>query len=159
MPPDATALRPTATALEAITVEGAAPVPRYLRRFEERRATGFGHFVTREEFEQWNPTETTDVLRRTPGLTVVPNGNYGRGRPPDTRRFVIRSGRAATRGECPLLLFLDGMRIGNTVSNDIDMFISIEQIVAIEVYRGPAEIPAEFNTTGSACGVIVFWTR
>ena len=163
VPPEATALSQAPTELEAITVEGDAPVPRYLRRFAERRAAGFGHFVTREEFEKWNPTETTDVLRRTPGLMVVANGNYGGSLPlppggVDTRRFVIRSGRAATRGECPLLLFLDGALIGNSFE-DIDNFISIEQIVAIEVYRGPSEMPAEFNTTGSACGAIVFWTR
>ncbi|MCH8935640.1 MAG: carboxypeptidase regulatory-like domain-containing protein [Gemmatimonadetes bacterium] len=166
VPPGVTALSQAPTELEAITVEADAPVPFYLRPFEARRATGRGHFVTREEFEKWNPTETTDVLRRTPGLRVSPNLNYGWPLPPpglglDTRRFVIRSGRSAGRiqGSCPLLFFLDGMRIGNSVSEDIDMLISIEQIIAIEVYRGPSETPAEFSTFGSECGVIVFWTR
>ena len=166
VPPGVTALSQTPTELEAITVEADAPVPFYLRRFEARRATGFGHFVTRDEFEKWNPTQTTDVLRRTPGLAVVPNLNYGWPLPPpgmglDTRRFVIRTGRSAGRiqGSCPLLFFLDGIRIGNSVSEDIDKLISIEQIIAIEVYRGPSETPAEFSTFGSECGVIVFWTR
>jgi hypothetical protein len=29
----------------------------------------------------------------------------------------------------------------------------------MEVYRSAAEIPPEYNATGSACGVILLWTR
>jgi hypothetical protein len=39
------------------------------------------------------------------------------------------------------------------------LFLSILQITAMELYTSAAQIPVELNTTGSACGVLVVWTR
>lgn len=120
-----------------------------------------GFFVTRAEFGDWNPTETTDVLRRTPGLSVLPNPNYGGG---DLRRYVFRNTRVATRIECPVVFYLDGAPIGDSSNgvfglSNLDQLVPIDEVVAIEVYKGPSETPAQFNASGSACGAIVFWTR
>jgi hypothetical protein len=162
VPRDVTALIAAPTALDPVTVEADAPVPAYLRGFESRRAEGMGFFVTRAEFGEWNPTETTDVLRRTPGLSVLPNPDYG---PGDARRYVFRNARVATNGGCPLLYYLDGAYIGDSSNRrltrlgDLDQFVPVDYLEAIEVYKGPSEVPAEYNRTGSACGVIVFWTR
>ncbi|MGQ0642901.1 MAG: hypothetical protein ACT4P6_19315 [Gemmatimonadaceae bacterium] len=32
-------------------------------------------------------------------------------------------------------------------------------ISAVEFYSGPGQIPAQFNKTGSACGVLLLWTK
>ena len=37
--------------------------------------------------------------------------------------------------------------------------ISPTMIEAIEIYRGPAEVPAKFRQRETACGLIVIWTR
>ena len=37
--------------------------------------------------------------------------------------------------------------------------IGLSHIAAIEVYTGPATMPAEFNRTSRECGVIAIWTR
>ena len=34
-----------------------------------------------------------------------------------------------------------------------------EQIEAVELYSSAATIPMQYNGTGSACGVILIWTR
>jgi Carboxypeptidase regulatory-like domain len=35
----------------------------------------------------------------------------------------------------------------------------VEEIEGVEVYVGPIETPAEYNLTGSDCGVLLIWTR
>jgi hypothetical protein len=37
--------------------------------------------------------------------------------------------------------------------------MNILNFQALEVYRSPAEMPVEYNATGSGCGVILLWTR
>jgi hypothetical protein len=41
----------------------------------------------------------------------------------------------------------------------IDDLVSTADILAIEVFRSPAEIPSEFNGPNAGCGVVVLWTR
>jgi hypothetical protein len=55
--------------------------------------------------------------------------------------------------------FLNGSYLGNDNTVQIDMILDVNQVEAVEAYSGGADIPPEFNVTGSACGVIVIWTR
>ncbi len=67
------------------------------------------------------------------------------------------------------MVWIDGLRIepteilpagGLTSLNSWTRAIHPIDIEAIEVYRTPAEIPAQYNTGGNAaCGVILIWTR
>ena len=41
----------------------------------------------------------------------------------------------------------------------IDDIASIVSLEAIEIYRGPSETPIAYQNTGSACGVVLLWTR
>lgn len=170
----------TVTELDPITVS-AEPYARKLAGFEDRRQMGIGSFITREEFEKWNPSVATDVLRHMHGVTVVPNGAMGAGG--DLRRYVIRSsrdvGQRITRvlpmntvrsagsfneggntvvTECAMLVFLDGMYLGDTRDTDVDNIISTPSLTAVEVYTA-SQVPARFRLQGSTCGVVVFWTR
>lgn len=153
--------------LEVVDSADTRPRGLVLSGFYERREAGFGRFVTREEFENWNPSRTTDVLRRVQGVTVIPNPGYGRRpsqyAPPDTRRWIVRTVRSTPgfrpSGECPPLYFLNGVYVGNGLTTRIDDVISVGDIEGIEAYIGPSQTPARFNTTGSDCGVLVFWTR
>jgi hypothetical protein len=51
------------------------------------------------------------------------------------------------------------MRLGVSAAIDWLDTYSPDQVAGIEVYNSPAEIPSMFNMTGSACGVIVVWTK
>ncbi|GBD31347.1 hypothetical protein HRbin33_00299 [bacterium HR33] len=129
--------------------------------FNQRRALGFGDHITREEFEQYFPGRVVDVLRRMPTVRVRPNPNFGGLLPfggRDLREWVVESARAARPG-CPMVVFLDGARVGDMETLDIEMLIATNQLEAVEAYGGAAQIPPIFNVTGAECGVLALWTR
>lgn len=165
--------------LEPAEVVGQPPTRRRpLPEFERRREHGFGKFVTRVEFEKSNPRQLTDVLLRMPGLRLernpcfmmdarAPGPCYNRNfLGSDPRRYVFRPrggpisfGNARGGGEaCGLLIYVDGRYVGDGFQTDLDL-VAVEQVEAIEVYSAASQIPTELNRTGSACGVIVIWTR
>jgi hypothetical protein len=41
----------------------------------------------------------------------------------------------------------------------VDDVVFAGDVLAIEIFRTPAEIPSEFNGPNAGCGVIVLWTR
>jgi len=168
------------TVLDPISVEAEAVAPRS-SGFEERRATGIGSFATRQQIDDWNSVLPTDVLRHMRGIRVVPNAYYGVGG--DTRRYIIASSRdpgprvtqlirtdierqpgaaSASPGlvqvaECPVLLFIDGVYIGDSRMTDIDNIMSATNLAAVEVYSS-SQVPARFSLPGATCGAVVMWT-
>ena len=156
-------LEPAPLRLDDIEVEGeAVTLARpHLRRFEQRRSMGIGHFLARDDIEEINPSQVTDLLMHTPGLRVYPNPGYGVSG--DRRRYIIQSSRRVARlmGVCEVSFFLDGMFVGTSGGDDlpIEQLISIPALEAVEVYSGPSQTPAEYNRGGGTCGVVAFWTR
>ncbi|HEX2188334.1 MAG TPA: carboxypeptidase regulatory-like domain-containing protein, partial [Longimicrobiaceae bacterium] len=145
--------------------------------FYERREAGFGYFLTEEQFSRAAPLSS--ALRRVPGLRVnryyPPAGPGAMGsRPPQEMR--VGSGRSApislrtTQQEgdqsavssmCFLPIIVDGVLAvagGMEAGHDIDR-ISMTDVVAIEVYRTAAEIPAQFAGYDRGCGVVLIWTQ
>jgi len=62
---------------------------------------------------------------------------------------------------CYLTIYLDGVRIwtwGQREPPNIES-ISVIELEGVEVYRGPSELPTAFQTTGSAGGAVLLWTR
>jgi hypothetical protein len=139
-------LSPQAVRLADVVVEGERTTLVYgrMRDFYRRKRTGFGEFFTPADIERIRPIFVSSLLRRVPGVSVYPT--------PDGGRAIRMFGR---RGGCQPLLFWNGIR---NIWLDIDMFWP-EDLAGVEVYRGPSQIPIEFNVTGSACGVVVIWTR
>jgi hypothetical protein len=148
--------------LDPIVVTGAA-VERSLAGFYRRRSEGFGGFLTSAEWEVWNPTEVTDIVRRLPGFVVRPNNTYDQmiNGQLDTRRYRIdvtrRSSRSATQ-VCAPLIFLDGALVGNVRDFDVDQLM-VQSLEAAESYPSAANMPPTFNVTGAECGVVVLWTK
>lgn len=148
--PDATTrvvflLSQTVVRVADLNVEIAAPSrSAKLKGFEERRAKGFGAFITPDQVLARNATLTSDHLRGIPGVTV---GREEFGRAP------VMIGRNAQG--CSPAVFLDGIYHASMWVDDIPK----EDVGAIEVYRGPSELPAEFHRAGGRhCGAVVIWT-
>jgi hypothetical protein len=119
--------------------------PRYispgLRAFEERRKGGFGQFIAEAELRKADNREMSDVLRKLTGFKISCSTRT-------PRRCV------ATAGCAPTLIFIDGVR---STDNNL-LMLRVSEFAAVEAYHG-ATIPVEYNMTGSACGVLLFWSR
>ncbi|MBL8987755.1 MAG: hypothetical protein JNJ80_15900, partial [Gemmatimonadetes bacterium] len=65
---------------------------------------------------------------------------------------MIKMTRAAPG--CGPTYFVDGQ-----VARSFAESTPISDVQGIEVYRGSAEVPAEFTGSDAMCGVIAIWTR
>ena len=139
-------LSPTVLRVAELTVEIEGTRARMkLASFEERRVKGFGVFFDPMQIRNRNPRLSSDMLR---GLTGVTVGRIEYGQAP------ISMGRGI-RGDCPPAVYLDGVYQSGLGVDDIP----IDDLGAMEIYRGPSETPAEFERTSSrTCGAVVIWT-
>ena len=141
-----------------LTVEGEPALLPAMRGFEERRTHGNGRFFNRREITQMQPRVVTDVLRRVPGVVIqsVP-GPFG---PTDMVRMARTIGVTGAR-PCPVLFYVNGTPFPVTGDMSINQYVVPEDILAVEVYSGTSQIPAQFqsNLLNARCGVIVIWTR
>jgi hypothetical protein len=137
--------------LAPLEVVSDAAVTTGMKGFEERRSRGFGVFFTREDIVRMQPRQFTDVLRRVPGVQIRPvSGGLG------------NNVSVQTRGSnCPMLFYIDGSAFPLPSDTPINHFVSPEEVVAIEVYSGSSEVPAQYNSSRftAKCGVILVWTR
>ena len=88
----------------------------------------------------------SDIFGATTGVQVQRNGG---------RAQLISSRR---RG-CLMTVFLDGTEMAYIAQN-IDA-LPFDDVAAIEIYRGPAEMPLEYAymKTNDTCGAVLVWTR
>jgi hypothetical protein len=123
--------------------------------FYHRMSLGGGSFMTDERIWDIRPTRTIDLFRHMRGYSVT----YDRRGNPN---LVTTHGPSSLGPQCRSpLLYLDGRLFagrGTDVTSALEA-ISPETIKAVEAYAGPATIPAEYNPTGSACGVVLVWTK
>ncbi len=125
---------------------------RYRSEFEQRVKEGFGHFLTPALLRKNEHRTLASLIQAAaPGAHVIHRG-----------------GRAYARGRkgCPMAVWIDGIiqylpSIGGSAGfapPDLNEW-PVEEIEGVEVYVGPTETPAEYNLTGSDCGVLLIWTR
>ncbi|MBI4537876.1 MAG: TonB-dependent receptor plug domain-containing protein [Gemmatimonadetes bacterium] len=135
-------------AIEPIELEAITVVVRSQRLtnvgFYERRQTGLGAYISREDIEEREPLALSDMLRAIPGVRLRYDG-FGRA------YELLRRG-------CPIQYFVDGAMVASGTGFYLDLMMPGD-IEGIEIYRGAATIPPEFNRGTPTCGVIVVWTR
>ena len=134
--------------------------------FWNRRMLGVGAFITRAEIEHRGAYRSSDLLRTINGVRVL--GDNPSGRP------IIQMGRMAVMAgtmrstdprksntdfaaKCQVNYYVDGSWVNPETFHMDDL--SPSSIEAVEIYRGPAEIPPAFRQRETACGLIVIWTR
>lgn len=156
--------------LEAVPVATVATALRTsVREFEERRERGVGHFITRADLEKRKNYRTADVLSGVPGLRVIrsPAGQQawatsGRG------RMSIENERAPDRNSnslgapnaCYTDVYMDGVLVyGGSGSDLFDLNSVLPAILEGVEFFTASQVPPEYNRNGSACGVLLFWTR
>lgn len=140
----------------------------YYERSEYLGPLGRGRFLGPEEVRNLQGMPVTMAVATIPGMQAVASENSG-------ARFHLLGRRG-----CDALFFLNGMQVrlrppptrADTADVDfvpgpaglewfLDDFVTMNDVEAIEVYRGPSELPGEFHGhSGNAnCGAVVVWTK
>lgn len=165
-------LRPSSQTLERVDVtakKGSGNHPR-IAEFDERRKSGFGSYITQDEFDKADGRKLADVLTgKIPGLS---SAMYSNRRALIANRGVIsvnqrRSGdetdkALGAKARCYVQVIVDGiLRYGGRMGEallDIDS-IDPTHIAAAEYYT-VSQLPVQFNmSSGAACGTLVIWLR
>jgi hypothetical protein len=133
--------------LPTVAVSATAPeVTSYrLLDFERRRRTGRGQYLSDEEIRASSAANVSDATRGMRGVTLHCGGSAIRG-------CRIQMARAPMN--CEPEYIVDGR-----ADNMFGPTTPIRDIVALEVYTGPSDVPGEFAGANAGCGVIVLWTR
>jgi hypothetical protein len=126
-----------------VTVRQAAAMGK-LARFEEHKRHGMGYYITPSMVADRHARHSSDLLRMVPGLEVGPF-NLG--------HADVRVVRATLNCNPPI--YVDGLLSPNLRIDDVDP----ADVMAVEVYRGPSETPAEYERGRNNCGAIVVWTQ
>ncbi len=136
--------------LSGIEVEAAAAQKTFLtnhgfyRRKESERGTFLDPAIV--ERKATKAKLATDILIGIPGVSIYKNAPQLRG-----CRTLQENGDIPGAGR----IFIDGVEGG------ADMMWSLQpnDILAIEVYIGPSQIPLQYGGTNSTCGVLLIWTK
>jgi hypothetical protein len=169
--------------LPEITVIGRQDVPSRLAGFYQRRRTGLGKYIDREAIARRLTNSIADLLQGIAGVRVgrMPGDPFGiyvafarcgdlLSHAPPTPAPPMCVGKlkdcphgnptgptpGAGPARSPVGVYVDGFRALGDPGEILGM-INPADVEAIEVYRGPSELPAEFMSDD--CAAIVIWTR
>jgi len=165
--------------LPGITVTAEPYVSSRLAGFYQRQRIGFGKYIDAETIERRFTNSMADLLQGIAGVRVSPV-------PGDPLNYLVNFSRctvmglpaasAPARAEAPsdpwgtsispsstgrsgmstVGVYVDGFRVPGDPGQILAM-INPADVEAIEVYRGPSELPAEFMSDD--CAAIVIWTK
>jgi hypothetical protein len=133
--------------------------------FYDRQRMGLGTFLTSRELERHPGSRFTNAMRMVRGVRVVryqPTqgmkrfGGNRSGMDIDEQYRIASSRSTAANGvpDCFMSVYVDG------VAQDLNLdSFPVSSIEAVEVYRGPAEAPAQYRTIASSCGVVLVWLK
>jgi hypothetical protein len=134
----------TAQSLPGIAVSASAtPVNYRLADFERRRQTGRGQYLTEDEITKSGAYNVADAVKGMRGVTYECGGGAG---------CYVRMSSAPMR--C-----LPEFIVDDQVMNDFGPVTPIRDIIGLELYTGPSEVPGEYAGRNAGCGVVVIWTR
>ena len=128
-----------------------------IKGFYERKRwselLGLGTFFTVADIERRNPRIISDMIMQEASIRRVCDRDLS------SRSCRLYTTRLATGGlpRCPMLIYLDGVRINE--EGQADLWVSPVEISGVEVFKGAASLPAEFTGPGSRCGVVAIWTK
>lgn len=139
-----------------------------LEDFERRLNSGWGQFILEDEIQRRAPPKLTRIISDY-GITVTGDGKAIRMRRTGCGPLVYIDDVKMTH--LPRGRGFGGADIGaqypfpvadlspETEAADAVNLIHPSDITAVEIYRGPAEVPGQYLDSNAKCGVILIWTR
>lgn len=127
--------------LPSIPVTAAPSLGRRFADFERRRATGRGQYLTKAEIDERQVATLQDAMRTLRGVRYSCAGGS----------CMVQMARAPM-GCSPEYI------VDERVDNSFGPTIPIRDVIGVEVYNGPGDVPGEFAGTNAGCGVVVIWT-
>ena len=143
-------LEPSVQELTAVDVKAREVKNGKLADFEYRRQHGMGRYWTQQEFDKYPARRLTDFLVSAPTVRLW----RGRG-----LAQYVAAGRGST---CLSRVYMDGVVVYSGLRGEIPFDITLIEpstLAGVEFYPGGSAVPAQYNTTGSSCGVLLLWTR
>lgn len=137
--------------LDTVRVVAGKDIPVEVRGIERRWRSGTGVILDGNTVRERSNIFATDALRGVSGVTVRQVGGFG-------QTVWLR---ASNGNECQAGVIFDGAQLppSQAASISIDEIARREDIAAIEVYARPSQVPAEFTSMVSGCGVVAIWTK
>lgn len=172
-------LRETVQKLDTVSVSARENVlPRgKLAGFYERKQFGIGRFLEEQDIEKMLTRRLGDiVVAKIPGTRTVRGNRGGMAAYIATVRMAPDAINSAMKGAtrpppCYPDVYLDGVAVYSSGAERSVAFGGAEAVLfdinsinpahvsAMEFYAGPAQMPAQYNRTGSACGALLIWTK
>lgn len=145
--------------------------------FEQRRAGGIGRFISRDLLDKNDNQRLGEIIAANVPGVLVRRGASGpeawatSARTPNNSRCALCGSAemldggdalAGAKPACYLDVYVNGA-IEYDSARRMQLFnlnsVLPGAVEGIEVYTGAGQIPAQYNRTGGACGVMLIWTR
>jgi len=139
--------------LAPVSVEAARSVYLQDHGFYRRKESERGTFLDPAQVEKAasKAKVATDIFLRIPGVRIqegIPQ---------------LRTCRTVTQGSSEGSMditgyphiYIDGVKSGREVA----YYLQPNEILAVEVYMGPSQIPLQYGGTSTPCGIILIWTK
>jgi len=131
--------------------------------FETRRALGTGLHYMAKDFEKANAATLGEFLQGIPGLSVRNPSSTASIQTTRSAGMNTATSRSAVNAPCHMGWFMDGHRLdlpGRTdpITDGLGS-MRLEDISALEVFRGLSEMPPEFAEPDLRCGAVAIWTK
>ena len=143
--------------VEMVPIVATAARPRRLeiKGFYERKYWGElvsgGTFLTAADIERRRPILISHMIADEMGIYL------DCGLRQSSCKILNRRGSSGfVPGGCEMSVWVDGVSIGK---GGPDSVVRPVEIAGVEIYKGPASLPAEFGGSDSGCGVVVIWTK
>ena len=135
-------LYPLAPVLATVT----ATARRTIAGFHARRGRGGGQYLDADDIASRRPQQVAEALRLMQGVVITRRRSF-------SSQILVRSEFQV----CEPAVYLDGVEL-LTQTRDLDAFVDVDDIAAMEVYIKRAEMPLEFPGI-PFCGAILIWRK
>ncbi len=121
-----------------------------IKGFYERKLWGElvsgGTFFTAADIERRRPQRISHMIADMSGIRLGRDGRF----------YSTRLSAGFSGAGCNIKTFLDSVDVSNVALHTLVLPV---EVAGVEVYKGPASLPAEFGGSDTRCGAIVIWTK